>query len=180
MVRARTVVPAALVTLCCALVAACGAGQSGSPQLGLPHSGAGVPLQLQLELPMVGLSSAAKVSYTTGESKPVLRGMVQPAGTPVYMLDGQGRRTVVEAKHDGTFDVRTSLMPGSNQFKFTAAHLGTTNRTATLTIDWQGPAADAMQAKIQANPVKYLPPASAGLNRKLPPLARSRRSSPTA
>ena len=160
------------MTLSGGSLAACGASQSGGPQLALPRSGTAVPLQLQLELPMVGLSSATQVSYTTGDGKPMLRGLVQPAGTPVYMLDSQGRRTVVEAKHDGTFDVKASLTPGSNQIKFTAARLGTTSRSATLTIDWRGPAADAMQAKIQADPAKYLPPASAGLNRKLPPLGK--------
>jgi hypothetical protein len=171
MFRARAVVLGAFVALGGAVVAACGTGHSG-PQLGLGPTPGGAQLQLQLELPMVGLSSSAQVSYATTDGRPVLRGLVQPVGTPVYMQDSQGRRTVVEPKRDGTFDVHARLIPGANQFKFTAARLGTTNRTATLVIDWHGPAADAMQAKIQADPAKYLPPASAGLNRKLPPLGK--------
>lgn len=175
--RAGAFVLAAVAALTAALLAGCGSGQTsgglGSPGLGL-HASAPVPLQLQLELPMVGLSSSAQVSYATTRGTSVLRGRVQPAATTVYMLDGQGRRTVVNPKRDGTFDVRTKLLPGTNQFQFTAAALGTSNRTANLTIDWNGPAAAAMEQKIQSDPAKYLPPASAGLNRKLPPLGNLR------
>src|SRR5258708_32631942 len=88
------------------------------------------------------------------------------------MREGEGRGRVVEPKQEGTLDVRASLMPGTNQFKFTAARLGTSNRSATLTVEWRGPAADAMERRVQADPAKYLPPASAGLNRKLPPPGR--------
>jgi len=102
----------------------------------------------------------------------VLRGVVRPASTTVYVLDGQGHRTVVDPKRDGSFDVRAKLLPGTNQVQFTAARLGTSHRTSTLTIDWRGPAAAAMQRRIQADPAKYLPPASAGLNRKLPALGK--------
>jgi 3D (Asp-Asp-Asp) domain-containing protein len=86
------------------------------------------------------------------------------------MLDALGQRTVVNPKTGGDFDLRAKLRPGDNTFQFTAARLGTNSRTARLTVTWHGPAADAMQAAINADPAKYLPPASAGLNRKLAPL----------
>ena len=59
---------------------------------------------------------------------------------------------------------------GDNTFQFTAAQLGARSRTAHLAVTWQGPAADAMRRKIEANPAKFLPPASAGINRRIPPL----------
>jgi 3D (Asp-Asp-Asp) domain-containing protein len=67
--------------------------------------------------------------------------------------------------------VRAKLRPGENTFQFTAARLGSTSRVAQLAVTWRGPSADAMQGAIDADPAKYLPPASAGINRKLPPLA---------
>lgn len=151
------------------MIAACAAVHSGPRQFPLLGPSKPIPLQLQLELPMVGLSSSPQISYATTQGKPVLRGVVQPAGTSVYMLDGQGHRTLVEPRRDGTFDIHPRLLPGTNTFKFTAARLGTNSLTSTLTVDWHGRAADAMARQIQNDPAKFLPPASAGLNRKLPP-----------
>lgn len=154
-------------------IGACGgSGRPVIPGLGGGRSAAVIPLQLELELPLVGLSSASQISYATTQGKPMLKGMVRPAGTTVYMLDGQGRRTVIEPRRDGQFAVPAKLLPGSNQFTFTAARLGAKHRSAMVTVDWRGPAADRMARLIQSDPAKYLPPASAGLNRKLPPLGK--------
>jgi 3D (Asp-Asp-Asp) domain-containing protein len=127
-------------------------------------------VQLRLELPLVGMSSAPTVSYATSAAAPALRGSVQPAGATVYMLSGDGTRVAVNPRSDGTFTVHPKLRPGDNSFQFTAAQLGARSRTAHLAVTWQGPAADAMRRKIEANPAKFLPPASAGINRRIPPL----------
>jgi hypothetical protein len=127
-------------------------------------------LELQLRLPDGTLSGDSAVSYATARGRPLLRGVVRPAGTSLYMLDSFGHTVAVDPRRDGAFAVRTRLRPGENEVDFTAARLGAHQRKAVLTIDWQGRSADAMQAKIQADPAKYLPAASAGLNRKLPPL----------
>jgi 3D (Asp-Asp-Asp) domain-containing protein len=62
---------------------------------------------------------------------------------------------------------RPSLVPGANSFKFTAARLGSEPRHQRLDVTWRGPAAAALQRKIDANPAKYLAPASAGFNRSM-------------
>lgn len=167
---AATVGIAALAT---SVASGCGAGARPSTR-GATGGTAGPPapvvVDLKLSLPLVGLSGAPSVSYATGAGATTLRGAVQPSGATVYMLDGQGRRTVVNPKSGGGFDVRAKLRPGDNTFQFTAARLGAKTRTAQLTVSWRGQAANRMRTLIAANPAKYLPPASAGLNRKLPPL----------
>jgi 3D (Asp-Asp-Asp) domain-containing protein len=129
-----------------------------------------VPIELQLELPLVGLSTAPTVSYDTTSGRPTLRGVVHPLGATVYMLSPDGSRTVLNPHAGGDFRVRAKLRPGENLFQFTAARLGSNSRVAQLSVTWRGASADAMQQAINADPAKYLPPASAGINRKLPPL----------
>jgi 3D (Asp-Asp-Asp) domain-containing protein len=168
----RRIAPAAALMVA-VFVSGCGTkAHHPQPQQASLRSDAPAPVvvSLALELPLIGLSGASQVSYTTGVGATTLRGSVQPAGTTVYMLDAQGRRTVVNPRARGDFDVPAKLMPGVNRFQFTAARLGVKPRTASLNVSWRGPAADHMQALIAADPAKYLPPASAGLNRKLPPL----------
>jgi hypothetical protein len=168
-VRNRTVVFAAIV------LAGCGAQASqqtsAKPPVGSGHR-ARPPavVQLKLELPLVGFSSASTVSFATTARAPMLRGSVQPAGATVYMLSGDGSRVAVNPRADGTFSVRAKLLPGDNTFEFTAAQLGAHSRTANLAVSWRGPAAEAMRRAMAADPAKFLPPASAGINRKLPPL----------
>jgi hypothetical protein len=127
-----------------------------------------IPVRLQLELPLIGLSGAPTVSYATSERKPALHGVVRPANATVYVLAPDGTRTAVVARRDGRFTVRPKLTPGSNVFRFTAARLGAQSAGATLALTWRGPGAAARQRAIAADPAKYLPPASAGLNRKIP------------
>ena len=127
-----------------------------------------IPVRLQLELPLVGLSGAPTVSYGTTARRPALRGVVTPASATVYVLGPDGTRTAVVARRDGAFTVRPRLTPGSNLFQFTAARLGAPSARATLALSWRGPAAAAMARAIAADPAKYLPPASAGLNRRIP------------
>ena len=162
------------IVLAAAVVAGCGAvtppshtsaGEPQSPPVRTP-----VRVQLQLELPLVGLSSAPTVTYATASGQPVLRGSVSPATSTVYMLAPDGTRTALNPGSAGSFAVHAKLMPGLNTFQFTAARLGARSASSTLAVTWQGAAAAAMQKAIQADPAKYLPPASAGLNRKLPPL----------
>ena len=152
----------------------CGAVSSrhtSAPTADAPHAvHRPAVVQLKLELPFIGLSSAPTVSFATTDSAPALRGAVSPAGATVYMLGPDGARTAVNPRGDGSFTVRAKLRPGSNTFQFTAAELGARSHSQALDVSWHGPAADAMRRKIAANPAKYLPPASAGLNRKLPPL----------
>ncbi|HUO69225.1 MAG TPA: 3D domain-containing protein [Solirubrobacteraceae bacterium] len=127
-------------------------------------------IELQLELPLIGLSSAPTVRYATTSGRPTFNGAVAPAGATVYMLSPDGTRTAVNPRRDGSFSVSAKLRPGANRFMFTAAELGGKSKTASLAVTWRGAAARAMQRAIEADPAKYLPPASAGLNRKLPPL----------
>jgi hypothetical protein len=135
---------------------------------------------LQLELPLIGLSSAHTVSYATTAAHPLVRGMVKPAAATVYMLGPDGTRSAVNPKADGTFSIPAKLQPGPNSFRFTAARLGARSATAQLAVTWHGPAAAARLRAMQADPAKYLAPASAGINRKLPPLGNLKAiSSPT-
>jgi 3D (Asp-Asp-Asp) domain-containing protein len=129
-----------------------------------------VPIELRLELPHVGLSSAPTVSYATDDGHPLLGGTVLPPTATLYVENPDGTRTAVNARADGSFEIRAKLSPGSNVYRFTAAKLGVRAAGAQLAVAWRGPRADAMQRAIQRDPAKYLPPASAGLNRKLPPL----------
>jgi 3D domain len=125
---------------------------------------------LQLDLPLIGLSSAPTVSYATSATHPLLRGLVKPAVATIYMLGPDGTRTAVNPRADGAFAVPAELRPGPNAFRFTAAHLGARSVSAQLAVTWRGPAAAARRRAMAADPAKYLAPASAGLNRKLPPL----------
>ncbi len=122
---------------------------------------------LRLQLPLIGLSSARTVSYATAAAKPVLRGVVSPAGATVYLRGPDGTRSAVNPRPDGSFAVPARLEPGGNSFRFTAARLGSRSAGANLAVTWRGPAAAARERAIQADPAKYLAPASAGLNRKL-------------
>jgi 3D (Asp-Asp-Asp) domain-containing protein len=91
-------------------------------------------------------------------------------GATVYLLSPDGSRTAVNARTDGSFSVRAKLLPGINTFEFTAARLGARTARASLDVTWRGAGAAAMRHAMAADPAKYLPPASAGLNRKIPPL----------
>jgi hypothetical protein len=124
-------------------------------------------LRLQLQLPLIGLSSAPMVRYATTAGKPTVRGVVSPASATVYMRASDGSRIALNPRADGRFAVRTKLSPGTNSLQFTAARLGSETRNAQLAITWRGPAAAARQRAIYADPAKYLPAASAGINRKL-------------
>jgi hypothetical protein len=124
-------------------------------------------LRLQLQLPLIGLSSAPTVRYTTAAAKPTIRGVVSPASATVYMRAPDGTRVALNPRADGHFAVRTKLSPGTNSLQFTAARLGSQTRHAQLAITWRGSAAAARQRAIYADPAKYLPAASAGINRKL-------------
>jgi 3D (Asp-Asp-Asp) domain-containing protein len=151
-----------------------GSGKQHDPQRSSAPAAAQAPapitVDLRLELPLVGLSNAPTVSYATDARRTVVRGIVRPATATVYMLAQDGSRTVVNPRTSGAFALAAKLTPGSNLFKFTAARLGAKTRTASLSVTWRGPKANAMRRLIAANPAKYLPPASAGLNRKLPTL----------
>jgi 3D (Asp-Asp-Asp) domain-containing protein len=127
-----------------------------------------VDVALQLQLPLVGLSPAPTVRYATTAGRPTLRGTVSPATATVYMENPNGNRTALNPRSDGSFSVRAKLDPGANTFKFTAAQLGAHSASAQLAVTWRGAAADAMRRLIAKNPAKYLPPASAGLNHKIP------------
>jgi 3D (Asp-Asp-Asp) domain-containing protein len=173
----------ALAALAAVGLAGCGAGSSSGGDRGAgvtapAHAPAARssgpatprPVRLQLELPLVGLSSAQTISYSTTAGRPTLRGVVRPAGATVYMRGPDGTRTAVNPRADGTFVVRAKLEPGANSFQFTAARLGSASKSAQLAITWRGSAAAALRRAIAADPAKYLPPASAGLNRKLAPV----------
>jgi hypothetical protein len=129
-------------------------------------------LRLQLQLPLIGLSSAPTVHYATSAGKPTIRGVVSPASATVYMRATDGTRIALNPRADGHFAVRTKLSPGTNSLQFTAARLGSETRRAELAITWRGSAAAARQRAIYADPSKYLPAASAGLNHKLPAAAK--------
>jgi 3D (Asp-Asp-Asp) domain-containing protein len=130
------------------------------------------PVSLRLELPLVGLSDARTVSYATAAAKPLLRGVVSPAGATVYLLQPDGTRAAVNPRADGSFAVPARLLPGPNSFHFTAARLGSRSVSANLAVTWRGPAAAARERAMQADPAKYLAPASAGLNRKVASLGK--------
>jgi hypothetical protein len=114
-----------------------------------------IPVRLQLELPLIGLSGAPTVSYATSERKPALHGVVRPANATVYVLAPDGTRTAVVARRDGRFTVRPKLTPGSNVFRFTAARLGAQSAGATLALTWRGPGAAARQRAIAADPGNF-------------------------
>jgi hypothetical protein len=107
------------------------------------------------------------VSYATTAAHPVVRGVVKPAAATVYMQAADGTRTAVNPRRDGAFVVPTKLQPGPNSLRFTAARLGARSASARLAITWRGPAAAARQRALEADPARYLAPASAGINRKL-------------
>ncbi len=125
---------------------------------------------LELELPLVGLSPAPTVSYATTAAHPVLHGLVTPAGATVYLQGPDGARTAVNARGDGSFAIPAMLQPDVNAFQFTAARLGDQSANARLTITWRGRSAVQRLRQMAADPAKYLPPASAGLNRRLAPV----------
>jgi 3D (Asp-Asp-Asp) domain-containing protein len=156
------------------ILVGCGAGarrQDSAAQAPAARPNSHPPVvRLQLELPLVGLSSAPTVSYGTTAAHPLVRGAVVPSTATLYMLSPDGTRTAVNPDKAGTFAVHPKLTPGQNTFQFTAARLGARSAQASLQITWRGPAADAMSRAIAADPAKFLPPASAGLNRKLPAL----------
>jgi 3D (Asp-Asp-Asp) domain-containing protein len=129
-------------------------------------------LRLELQLPLIGLSSAPTVRYATTAAKPTVRGIVSPATATVYMRAADGTRIALNPRADGRFAVRTKLNPGTNSLQFTAARLGSETRNAQLAITWRGPAASARQRAIYADPAKYLPAASAGINRRLKPVGK--------
>jgi 3D (Asp-Asp-Asp) domain-containing protein len=128
------------------------------------------PVILELKIPMIGLSSAPTVRFTTTAFRPAVSGAVKPAGATVYLLEPDGTRTAVNPRRDGSFRVHVKLLPGPNTFSFTAARLGSRSAHATVELNWQGRGAQAMQRRIDSDPAKFLPAASAGLNRKLPAL----------
>src|ERR1019366_4176112 len=128
-------------------------------------------VELELELPLVGLSSAETVSYATLDGRPTLRSLVKPAAATIYMRSPDGARTAVNPRRDGSFAVAARLAPGQNTFQFTAALLGAVSRSARLAVVWRGRDAARWARAVAADPVKYLPPASAGLNRRLAPIA---------
>jgi 3D (Asp-Asp-Asp) domain-containing protein len=129
-------------------------------------------VRLQLELPRIGLSSAPTVRYVTSASRPALRGRVAPAAATVYVLGSDGARSALNPGNDGGFSVQPKVLPGLNTFRFTAAQLGAKTATATIAVTWRGPAAQAMRRAMAADPAKFLPAASAGLNRKVPGLPK--------
>ncbi|MFZ0386713.1 MAG: hypothetical protein WAL22_13695, partial [Solirubrobacteraceae bacterium] len=88
----------ALITLAAGALAGCGSGSAATsgrvatsaaatPAAAThrPGSAAPPPVHLELELPLVGLSPAPVVSYATTAARPMIRGVVQPAGATVYM-----------------------------------------------------------------------------------------------
>lgn len=124
-------------------------------------------LRLELALPRVGMSSAPTVRYATTAGRPTVHGAVSPASATVYMRSPDGTRTALNPRGDGSFAVRATLLPGANSLQFTAARLGSVTRNAQLAITWRGRAASARRRAMEADPARYLAPASAGLNRRL-------------
>jgi 3D (Asp-Asp-Asp) domain-containing protein len=167
----------ACAAVCAAVVAGC-AGTAPQPPAGRATTSpartratpAPPPIHLQLDLPLIGLSSAPRVSYATTAGRPAVRGVVRPAGATIYMRGPDGARTAINPRSDGRFEVVASLQPGANSFQFTAAALGSASAVARLAINWGGPAAAARVRAIAADPAKYMAPASAGLNRRLNPV----------
>jgi 3D (Asp-Asp-Asp) domain-containing protein len=86
----------------------------------------------------------------------------------VYVLDSQGTRTALNPASSGTFSVRPRVLPGANTFHFTAAQLGSKTANARINLTWRGAAAKEMARKIAADPAKFMPAASAGLNHRIP------------
>jgi 3D (Asp-Asp-Asp) domain-containing protein len=170
--------------------AGCGGGSphpSGQASTSTTHAGTTTParapttpaaatpkapavVRLQLALPAFGLSSAPTVRYATTAAHPALNGKVDPAAATVYLLTPDGTRTALNPRTNGSFSVRPKVLPGVNSFRFTAARLGAKTASASIDVTWRGPAAQAMQREMAAHPAKFLPPASAGLNRKIPAL----------
>ncbi len=171
-----TYLTAACLTATALAAGGCGSSATapgGGARSALPSPGsrpAAVPVHLQLELPLVGLSGAPVVSYASPSGTSTLRGSVIPSGATVFMLGPDGSRQVVNPRADGRFAIPARLLPGENTFKFTAARLGARSVTASLAISFIGPAADAMRRRVAADPAKYMAAASAGLNRRLPGL----------
>jgi 3D (Asp-Asp-Asp) domain-containing protein len=164
-----------------AMISGCGAARAPSPRTAAKPAAVRAtttttpapppPVHLQLDLPQVGLSSAPTVSYATTMGRPVVRGLVTPASATIYMRAPDGSRTAVNPRSDGKFELVPSLQLGANSFQLTAARLGSASAVARLAITWRGRAAAARVRAIQADPAKYLAPASAGLNHKLPAAA---------
>jgi 3D (Asp-Asp-Asp) domain-containing protein len=127
-------------------------------------------VRLELELPQIGLSGSPQIRYATAVAHPALRGLVKPAAATVYVLSPDGTRTALNPRATGVFSVRPKVLPGLNTFRFTAARLGARTASASIAVTWRGPAARAMQRLMAADPAKFLPAASAGLNRRLPSL----------
>jgi 3D (Asp-Asp-Asp) domain-containing protein len=173
----RATAPWALIALALVGLTGCSASASRPAHQDPAAKAATVPgpapppvVQLQLELPLVGLSRAGTVSYATTDGRPTLRGAVKPATATIYMRSPDGTRTALNPRADGSFAISARLQPGMNTFQFTAARLGAMSRSARLAIAWRGPAAARWARVVAADPVKYLAPASAGLNRKLAPI----------
>ena len=80
--------------------------------------------ELRLELPLIGLSSARTVTYSTDNGHPLLAGAVTPPGATLYVEDPDGNRTAVNPRADGRFEIRAKLSPGGNLYRFIAAKLG--------------------------------------------------------
>ena len=117
-----------------------------------PTRQAPVAVELRLELPHVGLSSAPTVSYATDNGHPLLAGTVVPPTATLYVENPDGTRTAVNARADGSFEIRAKLSPGPNVYQFTAARLGVRAANARLAVAWRGPRADAMQQRHPARP----------------------------
>ena len=173
----------ALITLAAGALAGCGSGSAATsgrvatsaaatPAAAThrPGSAAPPPVHLELELPLVGLSPAPVVSYATTAARPMIRGVVQPAGATVYMQGPDGGRTAVDARGDGSFTFPAALTPGVNSFHLTAARLGARSASAQLTVTWRGRGAAIRSRQMAADPARYMAPASAGLNRRLAPV----------
>jgi hypothetical protein len=172
------VLTAGVALTACGGASAPGRGQHGRTQAVVanapasPRSRPAPPpvVTLSLELPLIGLSGAPLVSYTTRAIHPVVRGVVRPATATVYMQGADGTRVAVNPRGNGAFAVPARLAPGQNSIRFTAARLGARSASAKLAITWRGPAAAARQRAAAADPAKYLAPASAGINRKVAPV----------
>jgi hypothetical protein len=129
-------------------------------------------LHLALELPLIGLSGAPTVRYATTAATPTVRGVVSPADATVYLRTPDGTRTALNPRSNGSFAVHPPLDPGANTLQFTAARLGSATRNTQLAITWRGPAAAARRRQMQADPARFLAPASAGLNHRLKPIGQ--------
>ncbi len=129
---------------------------------------------LQLELPLIGLSSAPTVSYATSAARhrparPGHPGRRRPSTCAAPTAPASPSTPGPTAPSRSA----PSSQPGTNSLQFTAARLGLDSASAQLAITWRGPAAAARRRAIAADPAKYLAPASAGINRKLPPVGQA-------